>query len=189
MSLENAPGSPVHWLTHIMAPFLKKKVKLILTLWYSWISLGGMYVELYVPRMYVWMYVRDGIWYIRLCVLVEGELLRQLQFWINHCFFPGVCYLYLKTIERAHLPRRMWEKIRLPFNTEKAHEKIEEHMRNVYKEHQIKRCKSKYDALLAMIKRARKLVNSPSWVFEGYESIHILRYLIFYSQSWAYVRD
>jgi protein MAK16 len=28
----------------------------------------------------------------------------------------GVVYLYMKTIERAHLPKQMWEKLKLPKN-------------------------------------------------------------------------
>ena len=32
----------------------------------------------------------------------------------------GICVLYVKTIERAHTPRNMWEKIPLPRNYEKA---------------------------------------------------------------------
>jgi|EP00945_MAST-04E_sp_MAST-4E-sp1_P000642 protein MAK16 len=32
----------------------------------------------------------------------------------------GLCYLYIKTIERAHTPKNMWEKIKLPRNYEKA---------------------------------------------------------------------
>ena len=32
----------------------------------------------------------------------------------------GLCYLYIKTIERAHTPKNMSEKIKLPRNYEKA---------------------------------------------------------------------
>jgi hypothetical protein len=27
--------------------------------------------------------------------------------------FSGICYLYIKTIERAHTPKKLWEKIKV----------------------------------------------------------------------------
>jgi len=37
---------------------------------------------------------------------------------------PGVAYLYIKTIERAHSPAKMWEKVKLSNNYAKAIQQV-----------------------------------------------------------------
>eukprot|EP01033_Poteriospumella_lacustris_P011282 gene11282-8015_t len=40
----------------------------------------------------------------------------------------GVCYLFIKTTERAHSPKNLWEKIQLPANYTKALEIVSKHL-------------------------------------------------------------
>ncbi|XP_021728045.1 protein mak16-like [Chenopodium quinoa] len=40
----------------------------------------------------------------------------------------GILYLYMKTIERAHMPNKLWQRIKLPLNYDKAFEIIDKHM-------------------------------------------------------------
>lgn len=68
----------------------------------------------------------------------------------------GVCYLYLKTVERAHSPKNLWEKVKLSRNYLEALEQVSQHMLH-WPEHQINRCKQRLTRIRQTIIRMRKM--------------------------------
>jgi len=68
----------------------------------------------------------------------------------------GVCYLYMKTVERAHLPRDLWEKIKLDANFGEALRQIEENL-EYWPTHMINRCKQRLTRIRQTLIRMRKL--------------------------------
>jgi protein MAK16 len=68
----------------------------------------------------------------------------------------GKMYLCIKTVERAHLPSKLWEKIVLDTNYEKALQQIDEQL-PYWDKRAIARCKRRFTRLYLVLKRTRKL--------------------------------
>ncbi|KYR00259.1 MAK16-like protein [Tieghemostelium lacteum] len=68
----------------------------------------------------------------------------------------GVSYLYIKTIERAHTPAKLWEKIKLDPNFMKSIEIIDKNM-EFWPSHMIHRVKQRYIRITQYLIRMRKI--------------------------------
>jgi len=68
----------------------------------------------------------------------------------------GICYLYMKTIERAHTPKNLWEKIKLPANYTTALGIVSKQLEH-FPKYLVHRNKQRLTKIHQMIIRMRKL--------------------------------
>ncbi|CAM9457011.1 unnamed protein product [Phaeothamnion confervicola] len=76
----------------------------------------------------------------------------------------GMCYLYIKTIERAHTPKNLWEKIRLSRSYAKALEQQVSRQLEFFPKYQVHKNKQRLTKIHQYLIRMRKLRLKPSGV-------------------------
>jgi len=84
----------------------------------------------------------------------------------------GVLYLYMKTAERAHTPKHLWEKIKLPANYTKALELVSEQLEH-FPKYLVHRNKQRLTKIHQMLIRMRKLKLKARYRWRGPRCVRV----------------
>lgn len=87
------------------------------------------------------------------CPLANGQYATVIE-------HEDELYLYIKTAERAHLPRRMWEKVKLDNSFPKALEQIDENLQ-WWDKKLVNKVKARLLRLKQYLMRKRKMLTEP----------------------------
>lgn len=68
----------------------------------------------------------------------------------------GICYLFMKVIERSHYPRRLWERIKLSRNMTQAVKQIDDALLH-WSEYVRHKCKARLIRIHQYLIRMRKM--------------------------------
>lgn len=82
-----------------------------------------------------------------------------------HIAISGICYLYMKVIERSHYPRKLWERIKLSRNMTQAVRQIDDALLH-WSEYVRHKCKARLIRIHQYLIRMRKMSLRERFLFD-----------------------